>query len=121
MDGDFGWLELPGGSDCHRTGLFYARSFGWQVDDDGQTVWFREPSGRLGGAFRGDLPSGESGPILYLAVADAETALNRVREGGGMVIEERSRIAPGLGYRAVFQDPAGTTMGLFEPEAGPRA
>ena len=65
-DGDLAWLELPGGDDCHATGRFYATAFGWLVEDDGETAWFREPSGRLGGAFRGDLPAAASGPLLYL-------------------------------------------------------
>jgi uncharacterized protein len=115
-DGDFGWLELPGGDDCRRTGRFYARAFGWQVDDDGETVWFREPSGRLGGAFREDLPPAGSGPILYLSTSNAAAALARIRDGGGTVILDRTLIAPGAGHRALFRDPAGTTMGLFEPE-----
>jgi predicted enzyme related to lactoylglutathione lyase len=85
------------------------------VEDDGQTVWFREPSGRLGGAFRGDLVAAGPGPILYVSVGDADTALHRIKECGGTVVQERTMIAPGFGYRAVFQDPAGTTMGLFEP------
>jgi predicted enzyme related to lactoylglutathione lyase len=115
-DGDLGWMELPGGDDCRATGIFYARTFGWLVDDDGETVRFMEPSGRFGGAFRGDLPAAASGPILYVSVGDAAAALDRIRQGGGTVILERAPIAPGVGHRALFRDPAGTTMGLFEPE-----
>jgi predicted enzyme related to lactoylglutathione lyase len=115
-NGDIGWLELPGGNDCRRTGRFYARVFGWQVDDDGKTVWFREASGTLGGAFRGDLPAAETGPILYLLVTDATAALDRITDEEGATIMPRSRIAPGAGHRALFRDPAGTTMGLYEPE-----
>jgi hypothetical protein len=122
-DGDIGWLELPGGDDCRRTGRFYAAVFGWLVDDDGATVWFREPSGALGGAFRADLPAGAGGPLLYLAVVDAAAALERVRAAGGEVLSERTLIAPAVGYRAEFRDPAGTTMGLFErtPEGTPES
>jgi hypothetical protein len=113
-DGDVGWLELPGGDDCRRTGRFYAAAFGWLVEDDGAAVWFREPSGSLGGAFRGDLAAGTGGPLLYLAVDDAADALLRVRAAGGEVLTERTLVAPGVGYQATFRDPAGTTMGLFE-------
>jgi hypothetical protein len=116
QDGDFSWLELPGGDDCRATGRFYAAVFGWGVEDDGETVWFREPSGRLGGAFRGDLGQGTGGPILYLAVADAAEALGRVREAGGSVLADRTLVAPGVGFMATFRDPAGTTIGLFERE-----
>jgi predicted enzyme related to lactoylglutathione lyase len=117
QDGDITWLELPGGDDCRRTGRFYVRVFNWLVEDDGNTVWFREPSGRLGGAFRGDLPSSEAGPILSLAVADAAEALSRIVDAGGEVILDRTLIAPDVGYRALFRDPAGTTVGLFERSA----
>jgi predicted enzyme related to lactoylglutathione lyase len=113
-EGDVSWLELPGGPDCRQTGRFYAAAFGWLVDDDGETVWFREPAGPLGGAFVADLPAAVGGPILYLATANATAALERARTAGGSVVQERTLIAPGVGYRALFRDPAGTTMGLFE-------
>lgn len=115
MQGEIEWLELPGG-DCSGTGRFYAKALDWLIEETGDTVWFREPSGRLGGAFRGDLPPAKTGtgPILYLAVDHAEVALGRIRDAGGEVVMERMEIAPGLGYQALFRDPAGTTMGLFE-------
>jgi predicted enzyme related to lactoylglutathione lyase len=115
MQGEIEWLELPGGT-CPRTGRFYAEALGWLVDDSGDTVWFREPSGRLGGAFRGDLPPSATatGPILYLAVDDATATLARIRDAGGEVVLDRTEIAPGVGHRALFRDPAGSTMGLFE-------
>jgi predicted enzyme related to lactoylglutathione lyase len=114
VDGEFAWLELPGGEDCRATGRFYATVFGWLVDDDGTTVRFREPSGRLGGAFRGDLPAAASGPVLYLAATDAATLLGHIRAAGGQIVLERTLIAPGVGWRAMFVDPAGSTLGLFE-------
>lgn len=118
MQGEIEWLELPGGN-CPETGRFYAAALGWLVDDSGDTVWFREPSGRLGGAFRGDLPpsAAGTGPIFYLAVDDAVAVLDRIRNAGGEVVMDRTEIAPSVGHRALFRDPAGTTMGLFEPSA----
>jgi uncharacterized protein len=120
LEGEFAWLELPGGDDCAATGEFYAVAFGWSVDDDGATVWFRDPSDRFGGAFRGDLPAAPAGPIVYLATDDAVAALDAVRGAGGTVVLERTEIAPGVGHRALFRDPAGTTMGLVERAAPAR-
>ncbi len=117
-NGDVTWLELPGGDDCRRTGRFYARVFGWLVEDDGDAIWFREPSGGLGGAFLGDLPAAAGGgPMVYLAVADAAATLDDVRDAGGDILLERTLIAPDVGHRALFRDPAGSTVGLFERSA----
>ena len=114
-EGSFGWLELPGGDDCERTGRFYEEAFGWEIQLDSRTVWFHEPGGHLGGAFVAHLPAAKAGgALLYLATSDAAAALGRVRAAGGTVLLDKTEIEPDIGFRALFRDPAGTTMGLFE-------
>ena len=58
------------------------------------------------------VPAG--GALLYLATSDAAAALGRVRAAGGTVLLDKTEIEPDIGFRALFRDPAGTTMGLFE-------
>lgn len=108
------WIELPGGPDCSATGRFYADALAWSITDDGDTVWFDDGAGHAG-AFRGDLPAApEAGPMLYLGVTEIEPVLERITALGGGVVMPRTEIAPGIGFRATFRDPAGSVLGLWE-------
>lgn len=108
------WIELPGGADCSATGRFYGDALGWSITDDGDTVWFDDGAGHAG-AFRGDLrPAIDAGPILYLDAGEIEAVLVRIAAAGGEVVMPRTEIAPGVGHRATFRDPAGSLLGLWE-------
>jgi predicted enzyme related to lactoylglutathione lyase len=112
--GSIAWIELPGGGDCSATGRFYADALGWNVNDDGETAWFDDGAG-LSGAFVGDLPAAsDGGPILYLGVDEIEAVLARITASGGTIVMPRTEIAPGVGHRATFRDPAGNLLGLWE-------
>lgn len=50
---------------------------------------------------------------VYVGVEDLRTSLQKVKELGGKVIVEPMPI-PGFGEFAMFQDPDGAMMGLFE-------
>ena len=122
MQGQLAWTELPGGIDCRATGTFYSRVFGWAVDDDGGLVRFRDPAGTLLGAFVGELPpTTAGGPILYLAVDDADATLATAMSEGAALVQARTLVAPGVGHRALLRDPAGSVLGLFEPWTDPAA
>ncbi|HEY5628274.1 MAG TPA: VOC family protein [Candidatus Limnocylindrales bacterium] len=124
MAGDLAWTELPGGLDCRATGAFYARVFGWAVDDDGSIVRFHDPSGSLVGAFVGELPPAASGgTVLYLAADDADATVARATAEGATLVHPKALVAPGVGYRALVRDPAGSVIGVFEPwhQAEPKA
>jgi predicted enzyme related to lactoylglutathione lyase len=118
MTGDPVWLELPGGVDCRRTGTFYARVFGWLVEDDDGMVRFRTPSGSLAGAFVGAIPATGDGPLLYLESDDAGSTVELATAHGGVIVLAPTSIAPGIGHRALLRDPAGSTIGVFEPGSG---
>jgi predicted enzyme related to lactoylglutathione lyase len=51
--------------------------------------------------------------MVYVGVEDLLTSLQKVKELGGKVIVEPMPI-PGFGEFAMFQDPDGAMMGLFE-------
>lgn len=122
MHGDLVWIELPGGLDCHVTGAFYARVFGWVVEDDGVTVRFHDPSGSLAGAFVEELPpSAACGTILYLATEDAASSLASAVAAGAEAVRPREALSGGRGYRALLRDPAGTVVGVLEPWRAPEA
>jgi predicted enzyme related to lactoylglutathione lyase len=115
VQGTLAWVELPGGLDCRATGTFYARVFGWAVEDDGAMVRFRDPSGALVGAFVGELPPAAAcGTILYLSSDDADATLTRATAEGGQIVQPRTLVAPGVGFRALVRDPAGSVVGVFE-------
>jgi predicted enzyme related to lactoylglutathione lyase len=56
-----------------------------------------------------DTPS----PVLTIEVGSVDDALDRVKAGGGAVVQPRQEI-PGLGAFAYFTDPEGNVLGLWE-------
>jgi predicted enzyme related to lactoylglutathione lyase len=89
--------------------------FGWAVEDDGGMVRFRDPAGTLVGAFVCELPPASTGgTTLYLAADDIDAVVARAVEAGAAVVQSRTLVAPGVGYRALLRDPAGSLVGVFE-------
>ena len=64
------------------------------------------------------LDSLHQGPVLIAAVESIDDALNRVRDAGGSVVQDKPPV-PGVGWSAYFIDPEGNTVGLFQND--PRA
>ncbi|GAA2061279.1 VOC family protein [Streptomyces albiaxialis] len=106
-------------SDVEAGKRFYGELLGWTFGDpvaerDAYTfallqgreaaALFAKPDGRMPTAWN-----------LYLATADAEAALARVRQAGGQVLMGPMRV-PGMGTNAFATDPSGAAFGLWQPE-----
>jgi predicted enzyme related to lactoylglutathione lyase len=48
-------------------------------------------------------------------MADIDATLSRVEANGGKTVTGRTEIAPGMGSTALFADPLGNRLGLYEP------
>jgi predicted enzyme related to lactoylglutathione lyase len=79
---------------------------------------FEAPSGPGGGV--GGLQPGNwrEGIINYISVNSVEEYESKVTRAGGKIIMPKAEV-PGQGWFAVFEDPAGTRMALWQqnPEA----
>lgn len=118
--GSIAWTDLTV-PDATLVRDFYQRVVGWTHEpvDMGGYVDFnmREPAGgrtvagicyaRGGNA---DLPRVW---LVYICVADLDTALDGCRGHGGVVLAGPKGAGPGRRY-AVIQDPAGAIAGLYE-------
>jgi predicted enzyme related to lactoylglutathione lyase len=117
-------FEIPA-DDVARAKAFYGSAFGWEMEDmpggmdytlvrtvpvDDQQL----PTER--GAINGGLMKRSAdtpSPVLTIEVGSVDDALDRVKAGGGAVVQPRQEI-PGLGAFAYFTDPEGNVLGLWE-------
>jgi predicted enzyme related to lactoylglutathione lyase len=116
MAGKVVHFEIPF-DDAERARRFYEDALEWQVEQFGDMAYFMtrgEDSDGMGsdGALAerdADLRT----PLLYIAVADIDASLARIRAGGGEPLTDRIPI-PGMGWWAAFRDTEGNRMGLFQ-------
>ncbi len=102
-----------------KTKSFLADVFGWKFEDMPEMNYsmFEPPSAPGGGLQRAEnLPPGV---LDYVLTADIENTLRKVTTSGGAVVMPKQEI-PGMGWFAVFQDPTGITLALYETSARPR-
>jgi predicted enzyme related to lactoylglutathione lyase len=94
---------------------FYGGLFGWKFQEVPGMNYslFQAPSGPGGGV--GTLQPGNwpSGIINYILVDSVEKYEGRVKKAGGKIISPKMEV-PGQGWFAVFEDPSGTRMALWE-------
>ncbi|HUU83669.1 MAG TPA: VOC family protein [Phycisphaerae bacterium] len=102
-------------NDPDKCRSFYGNVFGWEYDDKSMPGYTliktdREPGGGLM-----KCPEEAPGPVLsvYFDVPDIDAALAKVTEGGGTVVVPKTPI-PDVGSYAMFTDPEGICVGLFE-------
>ena len=116
--GDITHIDIPV-SDPERAKAFYGALFGWRITDvpglEGYPMW-QAPNGISGG---GLAPRGEgfTQPRSYVEVDSIEDTLAKVTAHGGTVVAEKQPVDD-TSWWAVFTDPDGNTVGLFEGATG---
>lgn len=118
-------IEIPA-DDPQTAGTFYANVFGWKLDLDPTFNYLQfEAEGGPGGAFvqvSGPMEGGHPGyqtnrPLLYLAADDIDASLGQVEANAGKIVVPKTEI-PGVGWYAIFDDPAGNRMALYTSMRG---
>ena len=113
-------IELPA-TDGSQASKFYSNVFGWksQAFLGGEVdYWMFQPETGPGGGFN---PVGEEGifPIkpgdvlFYIDTDNIESSLATIEAEGGKSVVSRQEI-PGMGWYAIFADPTGNRVGLYE-------
>jgi uncharacterized protein len=114
------WVDLAS-SDPLASQKFYAALFGWkiEVDPDPQYGGYavaklngKDVAG-IGGKMAPDAPDAWS---VYIGAADADAVATKVKEAGGAVVAPPMAIG-NQGRMAVFTDPAGAFISIWQPEA----
>ena len=94
---------------------FYQSLFGWKFDPVPGMDYslFQAPSGPGGGV--GGLQPGnwQPGIINYILVESVAEYEDKVKRAGGKIIAPKMEV-PGQGWFAVFEDPSGTRLALWE-------
>lgn len=112
--GDITHIDIPV-NDMTRASEFYSELFGWQIAEipgfEGYPMW-RAPNQISGG---GLAPRNDDFicPRSYVEVDSIDEVLAKAVAGGGQVLMEKSPIDATSAF-AVFSDPDGNHIGLFE-------
>ncbi|HEY7123085.1 MAG TPA: VOC family protein [Ktedonobacterales bacterium] len=111
-------IELPA-NDTKAAGQFYATVFGWktQTDPNFDYTMFAAEGGPGGGfikAGEGETKIGQ--PLIYIDTDDIDASLAQIEAHGGKTLTPKSEI-PGVGWFAVFSDPAGNRVALYTDAA----
>jgi predicted enzyme related to lactoylglutathione lyase len=116
--GTFSWAELVT-SDADAAKAFYDQVFGWQYDDspigDGQVYTMAK---RDGGQVAALFASAEQPPHwnCYVTVASADETAATAGQNGATVVAEPFDVMD-VGRMAVFMDPQGGALCIWEPRA----
>jgi hypothetical protein len=105
-------------NDVAKAKAFYGEVFDWRFDEATMPGYTLIHAGAEPGGGMFPKPPNAPGPCLnvYFLVTDIDATLARVTRLGGTVIVPKSPI-PGHGQYAMFADPDGIAVGLFQPLA----
>jgi predicted enzyme related to lactoylglutathione lyase len=121
-------FEIPA-DDVARAKRFYENVFGWTIQQFpmppggpeyyGVTTRKEGEAGIDGGLMKRNMPGQ---PFAnYVSVKSIDDFMDRVQSNGGSNVMPRQEIAPGMGWIAVFRDPEGNLMGLYQTAAATKA
>jgi len=113
------WVDL-GTKDLDAAKGFYSSLFGWdaQATDDpaaGGYVMFLLGGEPVAGAMKTMSPEQPTVWSTYVAVASADDAMAKAESGGAKVIVAPMDVMD-VGRMAMFQDPTGAALGLWQPQ-----
>ncbi len=114
--GEFSWNELVT-TGVEEAARFYTHLFGWKAEAfPGAMPYtlFKSGGRDVGGLMACPDPQAPPQWLAYVRVEDVAECVRKAAELGAKIIIEPKDI-PGVGEIAVFQDPQGATLGVFQP------
>src|SRR5882757_3512130 len=106
------YLRIPA-DEPKKVAAFYEAVFGWTVDADREDPSFEDGTGHVIGHIDAEMEvSGEAGIRPYVFVESVEGALERIAANGGEVVTPP--YPEGDLTVAVFRDPAGNLLGVWQ-------
>lgn len=113
--GAIGWVDLH--STDIGTDLAFLHALGIQTSEmpmpQGAYYILNPESETQAGAMQGQHPEAPSMWMAWAVTDDADAALQRVKNNGGVVVSEAWDV-PGVGRLAIAQDPGGVVFGLLQ-------
>lgn len=105
-------------TDTEKAKEFYAKVFDWKFKaDDAMPEYTMIDTGKEPGGGLMKKPAQAPHPALsvYFYVDDIEETLRKATEAGGQIIAPKTPI-PNIGFWALFADPDGIPVSIFEAE-----
>lgn len=116
--GDITHIDIPV-NDMRRAASFYGDLFGWRISEmpgfEGYPMW--QAPNQISGGGLAPRDEGFSQPRSYVEVDSIDEVLGKVEANGGRVLMPRTAIDE-TSWFAVFEDPDGNHIGLFEGITG---
>ncbi|WIM92859.1 VOC family protein [Actinoplanes oblitus] len=105
-----------GGPNLPELRDFYAKAFGWTIDDAREDYCLVRPvADGTGGGLMQTRERMLPYVTIYIDVLDLDAALKTITGLGGDLLTPPTRINDSLSF-ALFQDPAGNAIGLLQGE-----
>ena len=106
-------------TDAPRAQHFYAELFGWQAAADPDMGGYAlvdtgAGEGAIGGGIGPAESPAEAGVKIYMRVDDLDGYLDRAEKLGGQQLQPPTDLPGGYGRIAVFKDPDGNAVGLWQ-------
>lgn len=112
--GDITHIDIPV-SDMAGAQRFYGTLFGWQIEAppgfEDYPMW--QAPNKISGGGLAPRSDDFDQPRSYVEVDSIDETLSLVLENGGSVVMDKSPISP-TSWWAIFRDPEGNVMGLYE-------
>lgn len=107
-------------SNTETGAAFYGDTFGWNLDSSMPGYPMFAAEGGPGGGFpqKGNGQQEVPSVRVYIGVPNIEEALQKVEANGGKTVTPRINIEGGHGAFAVFEDPSGNVLALYEAPSG---
>ena len=108
------------GRDGEALSKFYNSLFGWNINYNTHGIYSVDPESENG--VDGHLFSttddmcSSNGVTIYIEVEDLQVSLEKVESCGGQILVPPRPIPSGMGSFALFLDPSGNCIGLYQPK-----
>jgi predicted enzyme related to lactoylglutathione lyase len=97
---------------------FYGKVFDWKLEDGqmpgkGPYTMIQVGEGVGGALMKKDMPEAPTAWLPYVRVGDVAATVRRARELGAKIVVDKTDVPP-MGAFAIFVDPAGAALGVWE-------
>ncbi len=117
------WVDHAA-KDLAGSNSFYCGLFGWEADDQGEAMGhytLLRKGGKTVAGNMGLMTDGQpSAWVTYISVDDADATVDRAKKAGAGVFVEPMDVTD-IGRMAVFADPTGAAIGIWQPKSFPGA
>lgn len=106
-------VEIPS-TNLDKSKDFFNNVFGWEFKPFGRGyLLFNDHKGIMVGLRQVEKTTIGDTTVFHVTVGSIDDMLNKAKENGGKTKREKT-VIPAMGWYALFTDPDGNTIGLFQ-------